>query len=47
MRHFSEIGAPAVRWGLFEWIAAAAAAAIGAWFAAPYAFGALWIMGGM
>jgi hypothetical protein len=47
MKHRSEIAAPAIAWGWFEWAAVAAAAAFGAWAAAPYAFGAAWIMGAM
>ena len=45
MKHESMIAAPAIKFGWWERIAIAAGMAIGAWAAAPYAFGVAWLAG--
>jgi hypothetical protein len=40
----SDIAAPDFAWGGWEWVAMAAAAATGAWWMAPYAFAAAWLV---
>lgn len=38
-----EIAAPAIKWGLMEWVGLAAAAAIGVILGAPYLYAAVWL----
>ena len=46
MRH-SEIAAPAIRWGVFEWLAALAVSGAVGWWLMPYAYGVMLIVGVM
>jgi hypothetical protein len=47
IRVTSVICAPELKWGKWEWIGTAAAAALAALLGGPYAFAAAWIVGGM